>query len=464
MASISNLWKFYTFFGGKHHLIEQRLHERYGNIIRNGPNSLNFSSLASFEAIYGFNKSFEKGNFYVFGRDVQAQKEMGNIFSARTDAIHRERKRKVVGSAFTTTKVVRYETVISKNVSVLLGRLIELKCSAQDESTINIAETLNRFTFDTLTEIVYGDSMCPQPYSDLPQADGVMKAFKELGKFAWGGSLLPWFGKLMSTPFIVSLIRRPTLDSAGNFTGIAALAAKSREIIMTRPEKALESSQGSILKNFLEVPEDDSKHMPPDQIFRECFNLMVAGPGSTAAGLISVLYQLAVEDGHQWQDSIRSDVNEDGSIPTSSPILTAVIKETLRLYAPFPTAFPRVITAGAESAIPGISAPLPLGTTVEANSYILGHSKEIWGGDAEIWKPQRWLGTSIERKELEDKFVVFSKGARSCIGKEIAWLEIAKATIAVLQEWKIDAKEGALKGDNFLEMQYKECRISLSKR
>jgi benzoate 4-monooxygenase len=148
------------------------------------------------------------------------------------------------------------------------------------------------------------------------------------------------------------------------------------------------------------------------------------------------------------------------SIP---PVLLAAIKETLRLDTPFPTAFPRTITAGAESAIPDLPAPLPVGTIVSAHTYILSQSKALWGADAEIWKPERWLDakTEAEKREMEKKFVPFSKGARDCVGKEIALLVVAKAVVAVLKAWDVKAV-GRPKGKSLLEMLYEECVISFT--
>ena len=144
-------------------------------------------------------------------------------------------------------------------------------------------------------------------------------------------------------------------------------------------------------------------------------------------------------------------------------MLVAVIKETLRLHAPFPTAFPRSITAGAETAIPDLPSPLPVGTLVSSNTYILGHSTEIWGDDVESWKPQRWLVAEDARKELDSKFVVFRKGPRGCIGRELAMIMIAKAVLGVLERWEFGGAED-LEGNCFLEMQYDECRIQCGER
>lgn len=114
-------------------------------------------------------------------------------------------------------------------------------------------------------------------------------------------------------------------------------------------------------------------------------------PGSTAAALTEILHELGSTSGHDWQDRIRAKSRAKTACGTPATLLLAVIKETLRLHAPFPTAFPRTITAGAETAILSLPAPLPIGTVVASNTYVIGRSKEIWSDDAEIWKPERWL-------------------------------------------------------------------------
>ena len=452
------LRKCFIFFGGEHHLVEHQLHEKYGPVIRTGPQSLAFSSLSAFTAIYGFNSSFEKGDFYNFGRDATTQ--AGSIFSARTSVIHREHKRKIVGSALSTDQIKTYEPVISRNVSILLSRLARARESRQNASAVNVAEIIHRYTFDTIVETIYGEPLCSEPYTDTRAAHGVLAGFRALSKMAWGTSLLPYLGWLMSTRPMVFLIRRPTYDAQGDLTGIAALAARTRDLIFTHPDKALHSNQPSILQNFLRTPDSDNKWMRPSEIWRECFNLTFAGPGSTAAALTAILYELGNPHGHEWQERICAAA----SSTTASRTLAAVIKETLRLHTPFPTAFPRSITPGAEAAIPDLSAPIPVGTVVSSNTYVLGHSKEIWGEDAEVWKPQRWLEiTERKEKELDNALVVFSKGPRGCIGKEIAMRMLSQGMIGILKKWNIQAT-GGLRRSSFLEMQYEDCGVVFIER
>lgn len=40
----------------------------------------------------------------------------------------------------------------------------------------------------------------------------------------------------------------------------------------------------------------------------------------------------------------------------------------------------------------------------------------------------------MKRQKLEEKFVVFSKGPRGCVGKEIAMLMLEKAVAGVLEK------------------------------
>jgi benzoate 4-monooxygenase len=315
-----------------------------------------------------------------------------------------------------------------------------------------------------MVEIIFGAPICPQPWTNTEASAGVLDGLRVMSKMAWGGSFLPWFGRLMSTRFMTKLIRRPKYNAAGNMIGIGALASCTRNLVMSQPEEAIKSTQPSIVKNYLSVPEDNSTHMSPDEIWRESFNLAFAGHGSTAAALTSVLYRLGTSKGREWQSKIREEHNPGPASSSISPILTAIIKETLRLHAPFPTAFPRVIAPGAESAIPDLPAPLPVGTTVSAHTYILGHSKALWGEDVEIWKPERWLEAKddSEKRELDEKFVAFSKGARGCIGKDIAMLAIARAVMGVLGVWEVRSV-GELKGKSWLEMQYEECVLEFAK-
>lgn len=207
--------------------------------------------------------------------------------------------------------------------------------------------------------------------------------------------------------------------------------------------------------------------MSQGELLSEAFNIVFAGPGSTAATITALLYQLGTNEGQAWQEKVRNaaaDSSEpEGLTATSLPLeLQAVIKETLRLHSAFPTAFPRVIRAGAETALANSGSPTPAGTRVSANTFVLGRSREVWGDTADQWIPQRWMGDESQRRDMDSKLVAFGKGARGCAGKDLAWLIIAQAAMATVRRWKIRTV-GELRGKSYVEMQYDECWIEFDR-
>ncbi|TVY37891.1 Cytochrome P450 monooxygenase [Lachnellula subtilissima] len=422
LASITNVWKFYHYLQGSLQVVEQDIHQQYGPIVRTGPNSLSFSTPAAFDSIYGFNHGFEKGSFYAFARDKSTG--ASNIFSARTHAEHRDRRRKVVGGALTTSHIRSYSPIVAKNVQQFLSKLSTASADAKN-NVLNIAEPVHALTFNTVAELIYGPSLSvtDQPWTDIASGEGILTAFRAMAKFAWGASHIPSLSWLFSTSPVIKMTQRPTFNAAGLPTGIGALARRARLLLLEDPNLVTGVDQPSIAKSMLVIGKEDSRHMGPDEMFRECFNLLFAGTGSTAAALTGALERLGSQD-----------------------------------------AFPREIQPGAEMAIAGVETPLPVGTVVASNSWIVSHDKGVWGSDAGLWKPERWLDAKGDagKKSLEDKFIVFSKGPRGCIGRDIAMLIVTQAVAAIVSRWRIETI-GEMKSGAWLEMQIEWCGLKFTK-
>ena len=442
-------------------MIEQSLHRRYGPILRTGPNSLSFSTLDAFGSIYGFNRGFEKGEFYNFARDPATG--ASNIFSARTHAEHHDRRRKVMGAALTTTSVRSYGPTVSRHVEHFLCNLSAAGADSKD-GVLNIAEHVHALTFNTIVELIYGPSISPEgkPWTETASGEGILAAFRAISKFGWGASYIPLLAWLMSTGPMLKMTRKPTFNAAGVPTGVGALAARAKLLLLEQPELVTEADQPSIAKSMLMIDGEDSRHMEPNELYRECFNLLFAGPGSTAAALTGVLKRLGSEEGIPWQERIRHDLDHVNEA-RESRVLDAVVRESMRYSTPFPTAFPREVHSGAEQAIAGVKKPLPTGTVVGANSWIVSHDTNVWGGDALQWKPERWLDAKVDvdKRSLEDKFVVFSRGPRGCIGKDIAMLIVTQAVAGIVSRWRMESV-GEMEEGGWLEMQIKWCGLKMT--
>ena len=464
--------KFYHYLTGKIHIVEQSLHDQYGPVVRTSPNCLTFCSQEAFDSIYGFNHGFEKGDFYAFARNPG--NGTSNVFSARGYAEHRDRRRKVVGAALTSAHVRTYSPVVVKHVQLFLAKIASATTAARD-GVIDIAEPVHALTFNLMVELIYGprvtDPPSAGPWTETTAGKGILPVMSTISKFSWGASHIPLLGRLMSSNLMIKLTRKPTSDSAGNFTGLSALIAKAQRLVIQDPPLVRDVEQPSIAKSMLSIEKGDSRYMEPQRVLSESINLLFAGPGSIAAAVTGVLAQLGTAEGQKWQEMIRNELQQNtdsssssGGEHSSSNVLDAVVKESMRYSAPFPSAFPRDVMPGAETSIPGIKGPLPIGTLVGVNLWAISRDPAVWGADAREWKPQRWLDASNDaaKKTLEEKFVVFGKGARGCIGKEVAFMIVTQAVSAILQTWRIESV-GEVRQKAWLEMQNEYCGLRMVK-
>ena len=131
----------------------------------------------------------------------------------------------------------------------------------------------------------------------------------------------------------------------------------------------------------------------------------------------------------------------DAVQPPSLPYIAAVFNESLRMYPPVPV---ELKESTAESTFPD-GTWLPKGSVVLWVTWAMGRSKNIWGDDADEFRPERWLIAEDEGKALSLKtmsafaFPVFNGGPRACLGKRMAEL-LAVHVIASLI-WKYDFEE-----------------------
>lgn len=165
-------------------------------------------------------------------------------------------------------------------------------------------------------------------------------------------------------------------------------------------------------------------------------DVILAGAGSTSAGLIAILYELGLHP--KWQERLYMDLKTigNGQLPPSSHLsrmdsLQAVIKEALRLHPPFSGPFERIIGPDGETTIPH-TKPLPRNTRVWSSQYVICRSEDVFGSCAEEFQPERWLDNPQDRlKQMEDVFCAFGRGSRVCIGKDLAWIILELTTMAV---------------------------------
>jgi cytochrome P450 len=129
----------------------------------------------------------------------------------------------------------------------------------------------------------------------------------------------------------------------------------------------------------------------------------------------------------------------------SLPYLDGVIREGYRLHGVGFFILERVTPAG------GLRLPsgqhLPAGIKVGMSSHGLSRREDVFGYDADEFKPDRWMrrgGESVEafakrRLVMERCDMTFGYGSRVCIGKNIATMELYKAVATLVGLFEVSS-------------------------
>jgi cytochrome P450 len=63
---------------------------------------------------------------------------------------------------------------------------------------------------------------------------------------------------------------------------------------------------------------------------------------------------------------------------------------------------------------------------------------KVFGADAELFRPERWLEASAEQlRVMEVAHIGFGRGRRVCIGQHIAMMEIKKVLGTVVRGFEV---------------------------
>ncbi|CAN1824331.1 Cytochrome P450 83B1 [Linum perenne] len=178
-----------------------------------------------------------------------------------------------------------------------------------------------------------------------------------------------------------------------------------------------------------------------DHIKAIIMNVFVAGTDTSAATVIWAMSFLMKnpEAMAKAQQEIRYVVKSRKSGPTnfvteedfsSLHYLKAVIKETFRIQ---PTETVEATTL--------CGYDIPAKTMVYVNAYAIGRDPEAWGDDPHVFRPERFLGSSIDYKGVDYGLIPFGAGRRICPGifLGVAAVEVALANLLYRFDWEMPA-------------------------
>ncbi|GAA99618.1 uncharacterized protein L969DRAFT_102957 [Mixia osmundae IAM 14324] len=304
---------------------------------------------------------------------------------------------------------------------------------------IDIQDLFGRFTLDAGVEFLFGYNLDSMGEAYTPtshaQSSSFLRAFNEAQEASstrvlQGDTFLltEAFHNPMKAPMAVI---RPLLDRV-----VDAALARRKSADLSAEEAKIATEHATLLDYLLDITEDKTL------IRSELLNILLAARDTTASLLTSVCYELANHP--EALKRLREEIAElpaagvELSYEQITPLryLRAVLNETLRLYPSVPL---NVRFARHDNVIEHEGQRLFIrgGTRFNYSTWRMQRCPELWGDDAEEWKPERWLDERIKViSKFPHAFVPFSAGPRLCIGQNYAYQESSYCLIRLLQKYQ----------------------------
>ncbi|KAG6866189.1 hypothetical protein C0991_007739 [Blastosporella zonata] len=176
--------------------------------------------------------------------------------------------------------------------------------------------------------------------------------------------------------------------------------------------------------NSLRQDDKGAYAMSDKAMMEQVLTFLGAGHETTASGLAWTLWLLANDK--ESQTRLRDEITPlladsprpDYRVLKDLQWLDCVIMESLRVLPPVPMTFR---SANKTDYIDGIL--VPKGTILYIPIRVINTWKELWGEDAESFRPSRWLNLP-KAYQSSSSTLSFLSGPHACIGKTLAIIEM----------------------------------------
>ncbi|KXH40984.1 hypothetical protein CNYM01_05460 [Colletotrichum nymphaeae SA-01] len=338
------------------------------------------------------------------------------------DKKHHSFLRKRLASAYSMSSVLKYEVHIQACLDLLIRKLGKY---AQAGEIVDMAVWTNAFAFDVVGELGYGSQF------------GHLQEEKDVGQLR--KTIFDVFKLLSSVGHLPRWLWLVTSRSAQMITGffnadqpLVAFRNWSAMRVQKRLDNPEMTGREDLLAHFCRMKDLEGKPASFVEILVEAMNLVGAGADTTSIGMRTCLFYLATNP--EVLAKLREEIDNFYNInnlktPISYletqklPYLQAVIKEAIRLLPSIVFQLPRHTPP--DFKVRGIK--IPVNTTIGISPIAQNRDQEIWGSDANEFRPGRWLENEDKTRYFDRSTMTFGgSGPRMCIGRNIALVELHK--------------------------------------
>ncbi|KAK7911226.1 hypothetical protein PG985_013707 [Apiospora marii] len=463
LASCSRLWKVWSTVSCNTQWDHIALHRRYGPVVRIAPNEVSLSSPRAARAVLSAGKHFYKTDFYT----VFPPPENPDIFTEIRENVHAQKK-KVANVPYSMAAMRQLSPFIDDTIDLLASRLGEF-CTADSgimtpgginntKGKVDLGAWLHYFAFDVLGEVAFSRSFgflnagldvenAIRTIDEMQRYNGIVGQVPEFDYLLRRNPLWKWVPAFDPSNALITRIAKDEMAKRMPFG--AGSSEKSRlgggdsdEDVGMMGGEGRRDLMASLIKGHLKQGSNFSE----GDVFAVAHGAIFAGSDSTASTMQSFFHQvLSSPRVHaalvsEVEEAVRSGaISADGNVEwleaQNLPYFQACLKEAMRVRPAVGLNITRVVPPeGVEIEGQFFRG----GTTVALNGWVLHRDRDIFGQDADVFRPERWLEDEEEAKTMERYMFQFGGGSHVCIGRNLALLEINKVIPRLMRDFKFE--------------------------
>ncbi|GJE89584.1 cytochrome P450 [Phanerochaete sordida] len=408
VAKVSKIWHAYQVFTGKQHLYIQSLHNRYGDVVRIGPNDLSIRDTSCIAPGLGA-QGMPKGPLWD-GRFMHAP--IPALVGARDHAYHMQRRRPW-NRAFNINALKEYEPLIAGRVHQLVDALAK-----RQGQVVDIGQWIGFFAYDFMGDMVYGG--WTEMLRDGKDENGLWDVIHR------GMSVSAVYGEIPWISYYAAMSPRLGKD-----------LKSMRQMAFSRAAQRYDS--GSTAKDLFYYlsNEDGTEEVNPPRpiVVSDGVLALIAGSDSTSIVTAMIVYSLLRNPAAYKRLQLevdkfypRGEDSLDSKHYKHMTYLEAVINEGLRLYPATPSGTQRAPAVGKGDRLVG-NYHIPEGTAVKFHFWSIHRDPRNFSHPDSFW-PERWLiaeglePATDKFTHSANAFIPFSFGPYNCVGKSVAMQEM----------------------------------------
>jgi cytochrome P450 len=341
-----------------------------------------------------------------------------HIDTSRHDAI----KSKVIGG-YNGKDGINLEGAIGSQVEILIREIRARHLG----HPVDFSRLMRQFALDAIIAVAFGESLGFLT-ADHGDVFGYVNAVDNMLIFMTLAGELPIVRSFVRSRRLAPLVRRVLA-----FTGVGRMLNHTRRVVAER-YAADNPGKGDMTASFIR------KGLTQIECEGESHLQLIAGADTAVTVLRStLLYIMTMPRVYtRLKDEIKAAVDADKApdIVTmlqaqSMPYLQAVVLEGFRMRPAVVYGHFKSVPVGGDTLPNGIR--LPGGTAIAPNYIALTRRTDVWGTDADLFRPERFLEVdAAKRHEMERALDLnFGLGRWQCAGRNIALIEMNKVFFEV---------------------------------